>query len=327
MDFGAKDTLRTAKGGKILGLNAGETLVRFNAKTGFPRSVEISLYNRGDQGEISEKDFKALLTRASEAVDKAAGVKAQSFKGDRQSAVRADGSIWAGADATYRLEWSKNREDGSRPEFLKLIVFPAGKAAELLKLATDGTAANRAAGGYKFADHLESTPSGDKWIKDVPMVDQGQKGYCAVASTERVMRLYGLPVDEHDLAQLADASGEGGTNSRRNSSESIQANSGKLHVRSESKMDSNPEYFSSLVEDYNGAARKTKAAPLPNPRTNPAAFYSSFKFDNLDGPDDLLARSQEKHLRHQAASNASSPIRSTRDSPSSGSSRSALLRS
>ena len=34
---------------------------------------------------------------------------------------------------------------------------------------------------------LKDAASGDVYIQDVPMVDQGQKGYCAVACTERVV--------------------------------------------------------------------------------------------------------------------------------------------
>jgi len=45
----------------------------------------------------------------------------------------------------------------------------------------------------------------------VPMVDQGQKGYCAAAAAERVLRYYGLDVDEHEIAVAADTTAERGT--------------------------------------------------------------------------------------------------------------------
>jgi hypothetical protein len=43
------------------------------------------------------------------------------------------------------------------------------------------------------------------------MVDQGQKGYCAAAASERILRYYGLAVDQHQIAQLAETAAEGGT--------------------------------------------------------------------------------------------------------------------
>lgn len=283
----AQDTLRADKGGKIFGLDAGETLIRFDAKSGEASGIEISLFNRGDKGEMNEKAFNALLARATEALDKASGEKSQAIRRDRQSAVRADGAVWAGKDATYRLEWSKNRDDGKRPEFLTLHILPSGKAADILKAATGG--APNPAKNFVPADHLETTPAGDKWIKDVPMVDQGQKGYCAVATTERVLRLYGLPVDEHDIAQLADASGDGGTNYAK-LQESFRTQSSRLKVRMKVLLDTDAAFLENLANDYNGAARKTKVTPLPNPRTNAQAFYSSFSFDRLDAATLLAGR-------------------------------------
>jgi hypothetical protein len=41
------------------------------------------------------------------------------------------------------------------------------------------------------------------------MVDQGEKGYCVVASVERVLRYYGGTVDQHELAQIANSDAAG----------------------------------------------------------------------------------------------------------------------
>jgi len=51
----------------------------------------------------------------------------------------------------------------------------------------------------------------DRWIKEIPLVDQGDKGYCAVASGERLLRYMGIPVDSHQLADLARTDKYGGT--------------------------------------------------------------------------------------------------------------------
>lgn len=45
------------------------------------------------------------------------------------------------------------------------------------------------------------------------MVDQGQKGYCVVATAARIFAYYGMDyVDQHELASLANTSADGGTN-------------------------------------------------------------------------------------------------------------------
>lgn len=52
---------------------------------------------------------------------------------------------------------------------------------------------------------------GDVFIKNIPMVDQGPKGYCAPATFERAMRHAGVAADMYLLATLA-TDGGGGTN-------------------------------------------------------------------------------------------------------------------
>lgn len=285
----AKDTLRSDKGGSVFGLDAGETLIRFDAKSGHVHSIEASLFNRGDKGEISDADFKAKITRATEALDKISGTKASSIKDDKQSAVHTDSAVWAGPDATYRLDWNNIKKGSKRPEFLNLQILPAGKIAGIVKAAAERNADPSAT--FKAADHLESTADGDKWIKDVPMVDQGKKGYCAVATTERVLRFYGLPVDEHEIAELAGSSSEGGTSyAKLQKTFSSNDFKSKVRVRMKTLLDTDDAFFNSLVSDYNGVARKTKVTQLPNPKTNAHAFYSAFSFDKLDGETLLNGR-------------------------------------
>jgi len=44
------------------------------------------------------------------------------------------------------------------------------------------------------------------------MVDQGAKGYCVVASVQRLFEYYGIACDMHQLAQIAGSDPEQGTN-------------------------------------------------------------------------------------------------------------------
>jgi hypothetical protein len=51
--------------------------------------------------------------------------------------------------------------------------------------------------------------SGDVVVTDIPMVDQGPKGYCVPATWERYMRFLGIPADMYVLAMAAGSSQEG----------------------------------------------------------------------------------------------------------------------
>lgn len=59
--------------------------------------------------------------------------------------------------------------------------------------------------------NLEKRPNGDVVVGDIPMVDQGPKGYCAPATAERAMRHLGVPADMYILANAGNSGFGGGT--------------------------------------------------------------------------------------------------------------------
>jgi len=63
----------------------------------------------------------------------------------------------------------------------------------------------------KLTSHLEKRPNGDVVIKEIPMVDQGPKGYCVPATWERVLRYMGIPADMYVLAMSGNTDFGGGT--------------------------------------------------------------------------------------------------------------------
>lgn len=63
----------------------------------------------------------------------------------------------------------------------------------------------------KALANLEKRENGDVVIGDIPMVDQGPKGYCAPATAERAMRYLGVPADMYILANAGETGFGGGT--------------------------------------------------------------------------------------------------------------------
>ncbi len=59
--------------------------------------------------------------------------------------------------------------------------------------------------------NLEKRENGDVVIGDIPMVDQGPKGYCVPATAERAMRYLGVPADMYILANAGQSGFGGGT--------------------------------------------------------------------------------------------------------------------
>lgn len=64
-----------------------------------------------------------------------------------------------------------------------------------------------------FKAGVKREENGDVYISGVPMVDQGDKGYCATATVERCLKYYGIEnVDMHKIAELC---GTGAAAARR----------------------------------------------------------------------------------------------------------------
>lgn len=57
-------------------------------------------------------------------------------------------------------------------------------------------------------------PNGDVLVDDIPMVDQGPKGFCVPATMERMLRHLGIPADMYLLAMAANTQPGGGTTVR-----------------------------------------------------------------------------------------------------------------
>lgn len=58
---------------------------------------------------------------------------------------------------------------------------------------------------------VEQRENGDVVIGNIPMVDQGPKGYCVPATVERCMRFMGMPADMYLLAMAGETGAGGGT--------------------------------------------------------------------------------------------------------------------
>lgn len=98
-----------------------------------------------------------------------------------------------------------------------LLASPRGEYTALRIVATDAVDAG---GAPRVSDaemkeqltsRIERRVNGDVILKDIPMVEQGPKGYCVPATWERAMRYMGIPADMYVLAMAGDTDAGGGT--------------------------------------------------------------------------------------------------------------------
>lgn len=162
------------------------------------------------------------------------------------------------------LAWSF-RQDGQNkatfsPGFIRVTIDGPRKVEGQKKL--------RGAKVSKSAKHISANvvkdPRGDVFIDNIPMVDQGQKGYCAAATAERVLKYYGVDIDEHEVAQAAGTTAEQGTSilAMKNAIESIGKKYRLATVVSYGDFDADVkeriEGLEDEVKDYNRMARKMR---------------------------------------------------------------------
>jgi hypothetical protein len=83
------------------------------------------------------------------------------------------------------------------------------------------------------ANRIEKRANGDVILKDMPMVDQGPKGYCVPATWERVMRYMGVPADMYTLAKAGDTQAGGGS-----SIDAISAGAGQSIIQAGRRIES-----------------------------------------------------------------------------------------
>ncbi len=279
----ARDSARVARPDiTVFGQPAVESVARFEGEA--LKEITVTLYARGDAGDWSEDKFDALVRSTAEAVTKATGVKFVARGKDPTSAVKAEGLLWPTDKARYLLEFSKTKEVKSRDipfraEFVRLEVSAPEKKASLLA----GAAGSQRAKFSGPAHVKKDAATGDVWIGDVPMVDQGDKGYCVVASAERVMRYYGNAVDANEIAQIANTSTSGGTSANA-MFEALKKLSARLKVRvREVQERESIRDILKLIADYNRAAKKAGAPEIPDQGNmiDMGEVYSAMKADVL----------------------------------------------
>ena len=271
------------------GVGVYESVLRFGEGQGV-EAVELSLYNNGgvetveevkfDDGTkvrrhgrtdkaLSREEFVSICKTVAESLTAAGQKQPGATDGKMRTAEMAvkemawKRSVFGGA---AKLAWSYRQRgkdaDSFKPGYIKLVVSrPSGGGPK----GAGKAAAKKSAG--KITDNIVSDSRG-KFLDNVPMVDQGMKGYCAVATSERVLKYYGVDVDEHEVAQLAGTSADRGTSTRA-MKDTVERIGRKYRLGTivcfgdfEDDVAARISGLNKEVDNYNKAAKKLKAKPI-----------------------------------------------------------------
>lgn len=241
------------------GIPVEEVLVRFEDDAA--AAVALSIYNRGDAGDIAFGKFTSIGENLTRWLGQTCDSRGRQLDGLRATGIRRKARQWRKTPHLYRLEWAVSTVVGQsdhRPEYIRLELLPAATAGGTLGDRT------RTPTPLELRQNVAERENGDQVIEGIPMVDQGQKGYCAVAVMDRVLTYLGRDVDQHELAQIADTGTRGGTDP-----ESLRkalrrfAGHFKIHVGAIQEFDM--DELRDLVRDYNRQADRAEKPEIELP--------------------------------------------------------------
>lgn len=200
-------SLRVLQNGRLTfgTLKPAEVLITIDPEKGLIREISTTLYNKGDDGALLKQEFEARLKASVAALNDTFGMEASAGRLKKNEAgVTGKSWEWVGDHFAARLEASSTGVGRKYvAEFIRLSLVPD---RESLKRGGAKDAAHRA----DLKDNVKREDDGTVWITGIPMVDQGDKGYCVPATVSRVFAYYGMDgVDQHALAALCKSSDAG----------------------------------------------------------------------------------------------------------------------
>jgi len=184
-----------------------EAVVDFTAD-GKYLGATISIYNRGDGGSITAEDFDARFKKTGSQLGERLSVRPFSRKANPRQGLLTEGYTWVSSSGMAVLEQNPEVKDGTI-EFLRMRVMRRDAKGPLAAAMNSRSGASVKLS--ELARNVEKLDDGSVVITQVPMVDQGAKGYCVVASAQRIFEYYGIPCDMHQLAQIAGSDAASGT--------------------------------------------------------------------------------------------------------------------
>lgn len=234
----------------------GTREAQFVFKDGKLNSIYLSVYNRGDDGSWNGRMFTRARFKLQKEIPAAIGAgymhSDRAYIGGNAHNMR----YWKIPQAVWYLKWSESRTE---PEYLTVMVNHPAIPIESVKQSMRSEVTMDSVG-----EKLQIDDKGYRFL-DVPMVDQGKKGYCAAATVSRIMKYYGADIDQHVIAQLAQTDAAQGTQVS-DIFKSLDKAKSKLRVRIDKIWEW--EYFESFdstcrfISQYNNVARRMKQKKL-----------------------------------------------------------------
>lgn len=269
--------------------------VNLRVRDNRPTVIELSLYNRGDAGTMDEKEFVALTVAVTAEIEAWAGPPSVTQSTVRvRTGVREERRGWIRGGVTRtELRWSATgKSHDFRSEYILLTLQPVGTNPPPVAGPAARASSPAATGKKDIRQNVRTETGGAVRIEGIPMVDQGDRGYCVVATMERVLRYYGRDANQHQLAQLSDASSDSGTGLRA-MRDMLERMGQKWGIRSKVEYQMGPDEFAKFFNDYNRLAKRAKKPQVPIDWERSDSSFEEI-MSRMDKATALQARAEDK---------------------------------
>lgn len=175
---------------KCTGMSTGRTRLS---------SIQLVYANKGDTQAASDTKFQKAFRENANAITN--NLK----KSLGQPRRHKETYIWQ-LDEKTTLAFENQRN-----EYLMITIARQGSEPQLSE-NQQRQLERRTIRQTDFTRNIQTNNFGDCFIRNIPMVNQGNKGYCAPATIERCFRYYGISAyDMHEIAQICETGRNGGT--------------------------------------------------------------------------------------------------------------------
>ncbi len=185
-----------------------EMIVDF--KNGTFLGITISIFNRGDAGKLDKEDFDKQFMLVGRHLGEQLATKPRGRQGKIERGILTSGFTWISARGMAVLEYNPGvRSANKKIEFLRMRLCRRDAKGAYAAAMQDRVGASVRTS--QLPSFVKKESNGNIYVSQIPMVDQGGKGYCVVASIQRLFEYYGVPCDMHQLAQITGADPNRGT--------------------------------------------------------------------------------------------------------------------
>ncbi len=230
-------------------------------KAGKLSMITCDIMNRKDELVIEEKKYEESLKQCKAVLSKVSGVKPSRIRlASGKGATKQECLQWETEHGVARLVYAittlkgeqKKKYGSKRPEYIRLILAEKGSAFGSNAVLRD------------MHPFVVNEDDGTVWIKDIPMVEQGEKGYCVPATLARVLTYYGISgADMPTLTALCDATSDGGI-SLTDMQEDLGIVENEYHLKLKQLSLPYAEH-AAFLKDYLTTYKRTKKTDAPYP--------------------------------------------------------------